>query len=261
MIERDANNTGKVLVIGHRGAMGHAPENTMASLQKGYELQANIVEIDIQMSKDRELVVIHDGDVSRTTNGKGHIRDMTIEDIRSLEAGSHFDSAFNGEKIPILREVLSWAKDKIPLAIEIKGDPRPAEGIEEKLITLLQEYDMIDRVMVISFHHTSLKLLKEMEPSVATGILYFAELVDTVAAARAAKADSIHPTWQYCTTSMIEEAHRAGLNVCAWIVDAEDEMKHLIRMGIDSIGSNYPDRLNAVLDTINCSSEHRKNYS
>jgi glycerophosphoryl diester phosphodiesterase len=261
MLERDTSNTDKVLVVSHRGAMGHAPENTMASFRKGYELKADMIELDIQMSKDRELVVIHDGDVSRTTGGKGHIRDMTMEDIRSLEAGSHFSSAFKGEKIPILREVLSWAKDKIPLAIEIKGDPQPAEGIEERLVTLLQEYNMINRVMVISFHHASLKRLKEMEPSVATGIIYYAALVDTVAVARAAKADSIHPGWKFCTASMIEKVHRAGLAVYAWAANDEEEMKHLIKMGIDAIGTNYPDRLHAVLDTIDCSSEHRKNHS
>jgi glycerophosphoryl diester phosphodiesterase len=250
MLELEAAASGKVLVIGHRGAMGHAPENTIASFQKGYEMHADIIELDIHLSKDGELVVMHDGDVRRTTKGRGHIKDMTLEEIKSLDAGSHFGSAFKAERVPTLSEVLLWAKEKLPLAIEIKGDPHPTAGIEEKLLGHLREFQMLDRVMVISFHHTSVKRVKELEPSVATGVLFTGRLVNVVEAAKDALADSVRPSWQYWSAELVDEVHDAGLTASTWTVNDEGTMEYLIAMGIDSIGTDYPDRLREVLNRL-----------
>ncbi len=250
MLEIEAAGSGKVLVIGHRGAMGHAPENTMASFHMGYEMGSDVIELDIHMSRDGQLIVMHDGDVSRTTNGSGHIKDMTLAEIESLEAGSQFGSDFRGERVPVLQEVLVGAKDKVPLVVEIKGDLHPAEGIEEKLVFLLREQEMLGRVMAISFHHTSVKRVKELEPSVATGVLFTGRLVNSVEAARAARADSVRPSWKYWSTELIDEVHSAGLTASTWTVNDEETMEYLVGLGIDSIGTNYPDRLRAILDRL-----------
>ena len=248
MLEIEAANTGKILVIGHRGALGYAPENTLASFELGWKLGADLLELDIHMTRDGELVVMHDADVSRTTDGHGYIKDMTLAEIKELDAGSWFDERFRGQHVPTLAEVLTWAKDRIPLVIEIKGDPQPANGIEEKLIETVHEHKMLDEVMIISFYHTSVKRVKELEPALATGILYTGRLVDTVGAARAALADSVRPHWSYWTAEVVEEVHDAGLTAHAWNADTEEVMEYLVGIGVDSIGSNYPDRLRAYLD-------------
>ncbi len=250
MLEIEAANSGKVLVIGHRGAMGHAPENTMASFKKGLELGSDLIELDIHLSKDKELVVIHDADVSRTTNGHGHISDFTIKEIKKLDAGASFAPRFKGESIPTLQEVLNWAKEKIPLAIEIKGDPIPAAGIEEKLVNLLRESGMTEKVMVISFYHPALRRVKELAPAIATGILFTGRFSDSVSAARASMADSIRPSWYYWSPDLVEEVHKAGLTASTWTVNDEEVMERTVRMGLDSIGTNYPDKLRRYLDRI-----------
>ncbi len=250
MLEVEAAGSGKVLVIGHRGAMGYAPENTMASFQRGLEMGSDVIELDIHMSRDGELIVMHDGDVSRTTNGSGHIKEMTLEEIRLLDAGSHFSSEYRGERIPLLLDVLAWAKDKVPLVIEVKGDPHPAEGIEEKLVHLLRDQSMLDQAMVISFHHTSVKKVKQFESSATTGVLFTGRLVHSVDAARAAHADSVRPSWRYWSADLVDEIHRAGLAASTWTVDDEETMEYLVELGIDSIGTNYPDRLRGVLDRL-----------
>jgi glycerophosphoryl diester phosphodiesterase len=138
MLEMEVRNSGQMLVLGHRGAMGHAPENTMVSFAKGLELGSDLLELDIHLSRDGELMIMHDGDVARTTDGKGHIKDMTVAEIKKLDAGIKFNERFRGERVPKLVELIEWAKTRIPLVIEIKGDPLPAAGIEEKLIQMVR---------------------------------------------------------------------------------------------------------------------------
>ena len=249
MLEIEAANTGKTLVVGHRGALGHAPENTMASFEKGLDWGADLLELDIHMSRDGELVVMHDGDVSRTTDGHGHIIDMTLAEIKRLDAGRWFDTRFRGQRVPTLVEVLAWARGRIPLIIEIKGDTQPATGIEEKLVETLRAHQMLDEVMVTSFHHPSVRRVKELEPALVTGIHYTGRLVDTVGAARAALADSVRPRWSYWTADLVEEVHAANLTANTWYPNYDDErIEHLVRLGLDSICTDYPDRLRAYVD-------------
>jgi glycerophosphoryl diester phosphodiesterase len=248
MLELEALGRGKVLVIGHRGALGYAPENTLASFERGVECGADLLELDIHLSRDGELIVMHDADVSRTTDGRGHIENMTLTDIKKLDAGSWFAPQYQGERVPTLSEVLNWAKGRVSLVIEIKGDPQPAPGIEQKLIEALNEKSMFDEVMIISFFHLSVKRVKELEPRLATGILYGACLADTVGATRAALADSARPSWRYWTAELVDQVHAAGLTASTWNADDEALMAYLVGLGVDSIGSNYPDRLRSYLD-------------
>ena len=251
MLELEAINSGKVLVIGHRGAPAYAPENTMASFEKALELGADLLELDVQLSRDGELVVMHDADVSRTTDGQGRIADLSLEEIRQLDAGRWFDACFRGQRVPILGEVLTWAKGRTQLVIEIKRRLRPVPGIEEKLVEALREHEMLDDVMVTSFNHLSVKLVKELEPSLATGIHYNARLIDTVGAARAALTDSVRFDWRYWTAELVDEVHAANLGTnTAYPGSDEKEMESLAQMGLDSICIDYPDKLRAYVDRI-----------
>ena len=151
-----------MLILGHRGARGHAPENTMASFQAALDMGADGIELDVQMTKDGKVVVCHDHSLERTSNGSGWLVEHTREELRALDFGSWFSPQFAGEKIPTLREVLQWAAPtRLIVNVEIKHGPVIYEGIEEKVSALIRECRMVERVIVSSFYHPSLlKILR-----------------------------------------------------------------------------------------------------
>jgi glycerophosphoryl diester phosphodiesterase len=233
--------SGQVVVVGHRGAMGHAPENTMGSFRRAMSLGADGVELDVRLSADGEAMVIHDAAVDRTTDGNGLVSSMTTGELRELDAGS-------GDRIPRLAEVLEWAvEESVELTIEIKGDPAPLPGLVSRVIDLLDHYGRASEVMLISFHHPTVRQIKDYRPDIVTGILYGGYLADTVAAARAALADSVRPSWHFWTPELVGEVHRAGLSASAWTVNEEAAIQSVASMGVDSLATNYPDRARLVL--------------
>jgi glycerophosphoryl diester phosphodiesterase len=232
---------GRALCSGHRGAKGHAPENTFASFNRALELGADVIEMDVHLSQDGTLVVIHDHTVDRTTNGKGYVKDMTVAELQALDAGAWYDPKYAGERIPTLAEVLDWAHDRIPLAIEIKNGPIYYPGIADKLVRALREHDMIRQAMLISFDHFVLREAKMIAPEVVTGILYVAALIDPVGAARMAGANAVHPNWALVTPYLVETAHAAKLAVSPWVPNDLTTLRILDQMGVDSIGTDYPD--------------------
>lgn len=242
MLELEVMGTGRTVIIGHRGAMGHSPENTLASFQKGLDLGADVVELDIHLSRDGVPVVMHDERVNRTTDGTGLVADMTLAELKGLDAGRWFGREFEGEKIPTLKEVFDWAAGNVELVIEIKGHPKPQEGIEQKMLDLIRDYELVEKTMVISFYHPVVRAVKDLEPKLATGILYGGYLADTVGTARAAGADSVRPNAGQWTPELVREVHEAGLVASTWTVNEVDQYDELVRMGLDSIGTNYPDR-------------------
>src|SRR3989344_286919 len=154
-------------LVGHRGAMGHAPENTLASFDLARQMGAEFVECDVHLSADKEVVVVHDERVDRTTDGAGLIKNLKLSQIKKLDAGSWYSKKFKGEKVPSLRELLSWLKHKTSLnkyqmgvAIEIKNEPVRYRDIAERLSDVLTETGMASRVVVISFDHGVVKQLK-----------------------------------------------------------------------------------------------------
>ena len=160
----------KPLIIAHRGASGLAPENTMAAFKKAYDTGVSMIELDVQKTKDGHLVIMHDDTVDRTTNGKGKIEDLTLEEIKKLDAGSWFSSEYTGEKIPTLGEVLEWAKDKIKVDIEVK-DYKQYRSMESELNSIIEENNAGKNVMVTSFSKDVLKRIKENNPELKTGLL------------------------------------------------------------------------------------------
>ena len=250
MIELDVVGSGKTLVVGHRGAMGRAPENTMSSFEMGVALGADCLEMDIHESKDGEIVVIHDAAVDRTTDGTGRVASLSCRELKRLDAGAWFDPSFRGERIPRLAEVLEWAQGRVPLVIEVKGDPVPRHGIEEELLSFVDHHGMIGETMVISFHHETVRRVKELDPRIATGILYVCSLADTGSTARAARADSVRPQWSYLTPELVREAHADNLTVSTWTVDEVSDMEKVVALGVDSIATDYPGRLRTCLDRL-----------
>lgn len=247
MLDLRRGTTGHVSLIGHRGALASAPENTLPSFQEGLAQGADVLELDIHRSRDGELVVIHDFTVDRTTDGKGYVRDLTVAELKRLDAGSRFSPAFKDTRIPLLREVLVWAKGRVWLAIEIKSDWITYEGIETALVDQLHAAAMVDQVMVISFDHCCIKRVKGLDQNIATGILYAARLVDPVAVARSARADALRPRWPFATAAEIRVVQEAGLVYSPWGPNDPAIWRRLVEMGVDTLSADRPADLRAVL--------------
>jgi glycerophosphoryl diester phosphodiesterase len=226
-----------IMVVGHRGASGYAPENTMAAFRIAHEQTADMVELDVYMSADGHVVIMHDKEVDRTTDGEGNIESMTLEQIRLLDAGSWMKPEFAGERVPTLDEVLEWARPRILVNIEIKG-----AGCEEKIVELVKKHGMIDKVIVSSFHHEYLAKIKDLEPAIKTGAL-FGDPMDIEKIVESCHPDAINPKYTLVTADMVKQAHALGLQVNVYTVNDPLSMKQMIKYKVDSIITNFPDML------------------
>ncbi len=228
----------KVLNIAHRGASALEPENTLRAFKRALELNADMVEVDVRLSKNGHVVVIHDPTVDRTTNGKGYVREMTLEELKRLDAGK-------GERIPTLQEVIDVIKGKIKLLIDVK-DPPP---IEKKLVKIIEDNGMEEDTVIIIYsfpNHTEVKRVKEMNRKIKTAAL-FNTLPINLQLALNLHADILHiGNYRYATRDLTEEAHKHGLSVIVGTTDDPEELRKLIKMGVDGITTNNP----AILDEV-----------
>jgi glycerophosphoryl diester phosphodiesterase len=209
-----------------------------------------MIELDVHITRDGEIVVCHDDSLERTTGLRKLIGELTWEEIRKLDAGKWFGPEFAGAKIPLLEEVLSWAKGKIPVVVEIKRGFGEREDIVERTIEVIRVCGMEGEVEVISFDHRFVKKAKEIAPEIAGGILYVGTLVDPVRAARDAHADALHPHFAYVDRELVEQAHAAGLAVSTWVVNDPETARLLASWEVDCIGSDYPDRVKKALERL-----------
>ncbi len=245
MLEAFSNGSGPY-VIGHRGAAGYAPENTMAAFAHGLALHVDAIELDIHPTKDGELVVIHDPTLDRTTNGHGLVIDHTLAQIRELDAGAWFDPAFKGERVPTFKEVLEWAHGCTKVVVEIRQGPLFYPHIVEQMIAILTTYGMQKQVLVISFDHFSVRRVKELDSTIATGVLYAGRCIDPVSLARHARADALLPHWALLTKEEVEAGHQANLFIAPW-GDAEQDYRFILATGVDAVAADFPDRPRLVM--------------
>lgn len=242
----------KPLIIAHRGASAYAPENTMASFMKALEMKSEGIELDVHMTSDKALVVCHDEKVDRTTNGKGFIKDFTLEEIKKLDAGSWFAEEFKEEKIPELREVLELIKDSnILLNVELKNAPIIYSGIEKKVIEMITDYRMEERTIISSFNHYSLMEVKRINPRIKTGALYMAGLVEPWIYAKRINADALHPLfYNLLVPELIKGCSENGIMLNPFTVDDERYIAALVNLKINGIITNYPDRALKIRDNM-----------
>ena len=230
-----------ILIIGHKGASSIAPENTLKAFQKAIELKADYVEFDIHITKDGKIVIIHDSDKFNATGVKGLIEDMTLDQIKSLDAGE-------GEKIPTIRELISIVRKKIGLQIEIKSI-----NLLDKLIHILREENLISTSIVSSFILNELLKLKLLEPSLKVGLLLSADLVRPKLIKRKiekiAKNNfySIYPPFTTINKEIVDYAHSYGLKVIVWTVNDREIMENLIELAVDGIITDDISLANEVL--------------
>jgi glycerophosphoryl diester phosphodiesterase len=218
-------------IMGHRGAPRDEPENTRRSFARALALGVAAVELDVQLTKDGRLAVIHDETLDRTTNGKGPVRDFTLAELQQLDAG-------RGEPVPSLEEIFDLVQGKAHLVVELK---QPEAG--PALLRFFQEHRAFDHAQVISFWHPAVKALKAQEPRLNTGVLMVGCPADPVGLARAAQADALILQYAYVTPELVAAAHSQGLLVYVWNIDDIETLKPYLSMNLDGIGSNRPDVL------------------
>ena len=238
-----------VLVIAHRGASGHAPENTLAAFRKALQMGAGFIETDLQLSRDARLVAIHDETLERTTNGKGAVQDLTLAELRKLDAGSWLGSDFIQEKIPTVEEILLFSRQHdVNFYLEMK--PTGKWGGEHSLIRALREADEIHRAIVISFDTSILENLRRIEPAVMTGLLHDGQIENPVARAREIGARQLVVRGDLVSPALLAQAKKHELHLVCWTINNPAHMRMLIAAGVDGIMSDYPDRLLAAAKQI-----------
>ncbi|MFX0113863.1 MAG: glycerophosphodiester phosphodiesterase [Candidatus Hodarchaeota archaeon] len=237
-----------VLVIAHRGASGWAPENTIPAFQKAVELEADMIEFDIQLSADRHIVVIHDKLVDRTTNGTGKVIDMTLAELRHLDAGAWFDAQFAGTRIPTFRETLSTIPETVQLNIELKYfDPKNG-SFEQDVAAITTEFDLLNRAIFAARHPENIIRLKEQLPGINCVLLQKERTEnDYIEAMQKLNLKTAQIRRHSMNQAFINRLHSHQIKVNLFYADEPAEMKQFVTMGVDGILTNYPDRLRAIL--------------
>ena len=238
----------RILVWAHRGASGIMPENTLASFQKAAELGADGVELDIQLTKDGELVVIHDETVDRTTDGKGWVKDYTFEEIRKLNACNTFHDAGTFQ-IPTMKEVFELLKPTgLTINIELKTGIIDYPGIEEKIVALTHEEGFEDRVIYSSFNHYSIMKIQKLDPKAITAFLYSDGPLDMPEYGKEHHVNALHPAlYNLRMPDFMKKCHEYRLDVNVWTVNTEEYAKLCIQAGVNAIITNYPDMVQKVI--------------
>lgn len=243
-----------MLVVGHRGAPHQAPENTLASFEAALAIGVDAIELDVHLSRDGHLVVIHDADLRRTTDGAGLVHEQTLAALRALDAGAWFGPAFAGQRIPTFDEALAGIGGRAALQVEIKG---ATDGVAEATVAALRRHGLIDGTMVTSFHLERLPLVRALEPRLALGALVWGRTragepmtpAAMVAATRQARADVMLVWHEYLEAAVVAAGRAAGLPVGAAGGEAgAAEMRRLLDLGSVRMTSNYPDVLRRVVD-------------
>ena len=235
-------------VFAHRGWSGKYPENTMLAFEKAVELGVHGIELDVHLSRDGELVIIHDETVDRTCNGKGFVRDMTVEELKKLDASAGFMGVYGKTEIPTLREYMELVKD-LPLVtnIELKTNIFDYEGLPEKVYDMIKEYGVQDRIIISSFNHFCVMRMKAFAPELKYGFLVDGWIIDAGAYCNKHGVPCYHPGRGNCTPELVKDMKDHGLEINTWTVNREDEVRNLYALGIDGIIGNHPDMTFRVL--------------
>jgi glycerophosphoryl diester phosphodiesterase len=238
------------LNFAHRGASYEAPENTLAAFLLAVELGADGIEFDVQLSKDRKVVVIHDFALEATTDGQGLVRDKTLDELKQLDAGSHFDPAFASQRIPTLHEVIDAVGQRLLLNVELKTDSLRDDSLAATVVRAIEENHLLDRVVVSSFNPLALWRVKRLNPWIPLGLLYAPDsplLMRRPWMRHLIRPDALHPHYSTADARFVQWAHRRGYRVNVWTTDDPGDLWQLAQCGVDAIITNRPDLLRQVL--------------
>lgn len=229
-------------LFAHRGYSSHYPENTLLAFKKALHADFDGIELDVRLSKDGVPVVIHDATIHRTSNGgKQFVHNLTLAQLKQYDFGSWLDQDFTGEKIPTLEEVLQLLQhENVTLNIELKNGPIIPKQLERKVLDLVYQYNMEDKVLYSSFDHQSLYRLYQLDQTIKAGFIFHINLINPLQYIDQLnmQAYSIHPNYFYVTEDMIKEAHKRDMKINVYTVDDMDWAKRLQKLGINGLITN-----------------------
>jgi len=249
LMSKNANST--PLIVAHRGDSANAPENTLAAFRLALENEADGIELDVMLSADQQLMVIHDDTLDRTSNGHGKVADLPFAALRELDAGSWYDLKFKGEPIPLLEEVFAELGGKFLINVELKNYKTPKDQLPELAVKLVKKHGLSDSVLLSSFNASNLPRVKSLAPEIRTGLLTLPGLLGLPMRGllgRRFKADDLHPYYRDVSTRMVQFRHKLGQNVNVWTVDAPEDQRRMQAFGVDMIICNDPARARQILE-------------
>ena len=231
-----------IKVYAHRGYSGRYPENTMLAFRKAAEVGADGIELDVQLTKDDQLVVFHDETIDRVTDGTGNVRDYTLEELQKFNAAATWNGAFGFQQIPTFEEYCAWAAgEKLITNVEIKSGVYYYENIEEKTLAMVRKYNLSDRILFSSFNHCSIAILRRLAPEIKCGALvendglgnpgFYCEKNDF---------QCFHPGWMCLPKEDVDSCKAHGIELNVWTVNDMDKLERLVEWGVDGLITNFP---------------------
>lgn len=238
----------KTSVWAHRGASGYVPENTLEAFQKAVDMGADGVELDVQLSKDGKLVVIHDETLNRVSDGKGYVKDYTLNELKKFDVSKTI-SEYGTVRIPTLEEVLELLRPTdLTINIECKTGVFFYPGLEKKVVKLVEDMHMTERIWCSSFNHESVLKVQRLCPEMKTGFLISDVMVDVAGYTKKHGVQALHPALYHTQDiELIKMCREKGLKVHIWTVNETQDIQRMIREGVDAIITNYPDRARELL--------------
>ena len=235
-------------IFAHRGFSGKYPENTMLAFEKAVEIGVDGIELDVHLTKDNEIVIIHDEDIKRTCDGEGLVKDMTLEELRKFDASATFRGQYGFCGIPTLREYFELVKDTpIITNIELKTGVYEYHTIEQRVIDMVREFGLSEKIIFSSFNHFTVKRCEEIAPEIKRGFLTGDWLYDFGKYTAERNVQCCHPWHVSLSEDVIKEMHDAGCEINTWTVNEYEDIKKLSAWGVDSLIGNFPDRMIEVL--------------
>jgi glycerophosphoryl diester phosphodiesterase len=238
------NELTRPIIFAHRGASAQAPENTLAAFELACRQGVDAIELDAKLSADRQVVVIHDQTVDRTTEGSGQVKDLTLAELRKLDAGSHFNNAFRGERIPTLEEVLQAVGEKTFVNIELTNYLSMTDSLPDVVASLVKRYNLDQRVLFSSFNSLALRRIHRLLPESPIGLLAQPGRQGALARSFIGRLivpyNSIHPEVRDVTPALVKRFHQRGHDIVVYTVNREEDMCYLMEMGVDGIFTDNP---------------------
>ncbi|WP_156290862.1 glycerophosphodiester phosphodiesterase [Oceanobacillus salinisoli] len=229
-------------IFAHRGASKYAPENTLPAFELVYQMKADGIETDVQLTKDNVPILIHDEHVKRTTNGRGYVKDLTFAQLKTLDAGSWFSKKYSNTQLPSLKEFLDWAKHKpLYLNIELKNNKIDYKDLEMIVYEMLKEYQLLERTTLSTFNPESVKRMKDINRSIGVAFLTSKKNKHLIYDAKELGANAIHIKYRLLNQLLVDEAHQKKMKVRVYTVNKYPSIKRCFDVGCDGIFTDVPD--------------------
>lgn len=233
--------------IAHRGFSGKYPENTILAFQKALEAGVDGIEFDVHLTRDGKLVIVHDETVDRTSDGAGWVGEMTLKELRALDFSAGFKGKYGAQRIPLLEEYFELIRGQRLLTnIELKTGVVWYEGIEEKVLDVIERYGRTRDVIISSFNHFSAVRFKKLAPEIKCGFLEESRIIGPAGYTAAHGVECYHPFYADMTPDVVAELREKGIEINVWTVNEKQDMLDMLQKGVDGVITNFPDRFGQV---------------